>query len=521
MAISIKIGANASDAVRAARQTGDAIEAIGDVLDDLARDSQRSSRQAAEGFDAIPDGVRDAARDVDRQSRALGNGLGDGVDRGVRDAEGSLDRLERSFRDTVRDVERQDGGGGLGSNLARDTEHGTREAGEAVGTFKDEAKANLSEVASSFSGDMTSVVDLIQGTLGGVVADLGPIGLAAGAAAAVGVGLIGAAIQSAGEDEEVFRQRVSDLADDLIETGREGSASLGYIGDALKEMATASDDGTTSLKDLRSAAEQSGTSYKDLAQAAAGHTDAIDKQIKRIEAQKDAWQQTGQAQLEADDVLGSSANNRTKALDQTLGYLRNAKKAAKEAAAEEKNYADAGGAALKANAEAVEAYGDSLASAFQEAGDAQQGFTDDGVFNLDRYITKTSDTVKQLEAYSANMAKATGQLGKSGHDDAIRYLEQLGPDAAPLIDAFVKAPQAKQDELARIWDGLGSTSATNFGSGLQSNLNAQGNATKGVTLVPDLAQFNADMAYATRQRELHIKVYEDNMGGRRQGMGVP
>ncbi|PYY57775.1 hypothetical protein DEJ17_09755 [Curtobacterium sp. MCSS17_011] len=496
MAISIKIGANASDAIRAAKATGDAIESIGDSLDDLARDSQRQSRDA-------------------------GDDLAKGIDQGTEKAERSVQDLEKTFKDSVRDMARTDGKGGLGTNIATDMKRGTAEAGESVGTFKDEAKANLSEVTSSFSGDMTSVVDLVQGTLGGVVADLGPIGLAAGAAAAVGVGLIGAAITGAQEDTEAFKARVGELTTDLIETGRTGSASLSYISDELKEMATVTDGSTTSLKDLRQAADRSGTSYEDLARAAAGHTDEINDQIKSIVKQKDEWQKTGQAQLEADDVFGSSANNRTKALNETLGYLREAKKAAKEAAAEQKNYADAGGIALAANAEAVQSYGDSLASAFQEAGDAQQGFTDDGVFNLDRYISKTAETVKQLQDYSANMAKATGELGKSGHDEAIRYLENLGPDAAPLVDAFIKAPEAKKDELARIWDGLGSTSASNFGSSLQGGLDAQGNATKGVTVVPDLAEFNRQMAEATRQREVHIKAYTDNQGGRRQGMGTP
>ncbi|OII04315.1 hypothetical protein [Curtobacterium sp. MCBA15_008] len=496
MAIRIPIGANASEAIREAKKAGNAIESIGDSLDDLARDSSRQSREA-------------------------GNDLAKGIDQGTDKAEKSVQDLERTFKQSVKDMARADGGGGLGTNISRDMKKGTREAGESVSTFKDEAKANLSEVASSFSGDIQSSVDLVQGTLGGVVADLGPIGLAAGAASAVGVGLIGAAITNAQADAEQFQAQVSDLATDLIETGRVGSASLGYIADELKEMATVTDGSVTSLKDLRNAADRSGTSYKDLATAAAGHTDEIDKQIDAIVKQKNEWQQSGQAILEGDDALGSSANNRTKALDQTLGYLRDAKKAAKEAAAEQKNYADAGGIALQANAEAVESYGESLASAFQEAGDAQQGFTDDGVFNLDRYIQKTSETVAQIENYSQNMAKATGQLGKAGHDEAIRYLEQLGPDAAPLVDAFIKAPAAKQAELARIWDGLGSTSASNFGTGLQANLNAQGNATKGVTIVPDLAAFNRAMAEATRQREVHIKAYTDNMGGRRQGMGTP
>ncbi|WP_148070880.1 hypothetical protein [Curtobacterium sp. PhB130] len=75
--------------------------------------------------------------------------------------------------------------------------------------------------------------------------------------------------------------------------------------------------------------------------------------------------------------------------------------------------------------------------------------------------------------------------------------------------------------LAALWDRLGNTSSDSFGSGLQSGLNRQGPASKTVNVTADLSAFNADMAYATRQREVHIRAYTDNMGGTRQGMGVP
>jgi hypothetical protein len=119
------------------------------------------------------------------------------------------------------------------------------------------------------------------------------------------------------------------------------------------------------------------------------------------------------------------------------------------------------------------------------------------------------------------MATSVGQLGKDGHDKAIQYLESLGSDAAPLVDAFVKAPADKQADLARIWDTLGNASSSSFGSGLQRGLNNQGAAVKNVTVVPDMDQFNAAMREATKQREAHIKVYSDNQGGTRQGMGSP
>lgn len=491
MAIKIPIGANASEAVREAKRAGDAIDGIGDSLDDLARDSQRQARDA-------------------------GNDLAKGIDQGTEKAEKSVQDLERTFKDSVRDMGRTDGKGGLGSNIAKDMKHGTAEAGESIGTFKDEAKANLSEVASSFTGDIQSVTDLVQGTLGGVVADLGPIGLAAGALAAAGVGLIGQAITGAQEDAAAFRERVSDLANEFIETGRVGSASVGYIVDRLKEMATTTEDGATTLQDLRKNADRSGTSYKDLARAAAGHTDEINKQIKAIEKQKNEWSQSGQAILEADDALGSSANNRTKALNETLGYLRDAKKASKEAAAEQKNFAEAGGPALQAAAEATQSYADGVQSAYAEAGSAIDDYVKDGKFNLQAYTDAANEQFQAIADYQQNMVTLSSRLS----DQALQYVKSLGPDAAPAIEAFVNAPLEQQNKTAEVWDKLGSTSGTSYNSSLQSKLDAAP-ATKNVKVVVDLAEFNAAMAEATRQREVHIKAYTDNEGGRRQGMGTP
>lgn len=516
MAIKIPIGANASEAVREAKRAGDAIDSIGDSLDGLTRDSQRSSREASRAFEDIPDGVKDAARDVDRESKKIGDNLSDGIDRGVDESKDHLDRLEKNFKDAVRDIQRTDGKGGLGQSISQDMKHGTKEAGESVATFKDEAKANLSEVSSSFTGDMQSVVDLVQGTLGGVVADLGPIGLAAGAAAAVGVGLIGAAFSSAQEDEEAFRQRVADLATELIETGRTGAAGLSFISDRLKEMATTTDKTETSLKDLRQAADRSGESYKDLAQAAAGHTDQIDKQIKKAVELKNQWQQTGQGQLEADDAIGSSANNRTKALDDYIGYLRDAQKASKDAAQESKNFADAGGPALVAAAEATQAYADGVQSAYAEAGSAIDDYVKDGNFNLQAYTDNAQKQFQAIADYQSNMVTLSQTLS----DQALQYVESLGPDAAPAIAAFVKAPLAQQRATADVWDKLGSTSASSYNTRLQNDLSGHP-ASKTVNVYGDLSTFNAQMAEATRQREVHIKAYTDNMGGTRQGMGVP
>lgn len=481
--IKIPISVDASDSARAIKN---------DLIDPL-EDFEKVAKKVD---DVKVDGLEDSMKDAQRETK---------------DAADELDKL----RDRIQDVDKANRGSRGGADLGDSYRKGSHEASESVSTFKDEAKANLSEVSSSFTGDIQSITDLVQGTLGGVVADLGPIGLVAGAAAAAGVGLIGAAITGAQEDAEAFQQRVSDLTNDLIETGRRGSASLSYISDELQEMASATDDGTTSLKELRQAADRSGNSYKDLAQAAAGHTDEIDKQIKAAVKQKNEWQQTGQGILEADDALGSSANNRSKALDEYISYLRSAKKASKEAADQQKNFADAGGPALIAAAEATQNYADGVQDAYSEAGSAIDDYVKDGNFNLKAYTTNAEKQFQAIADYQSNMVT----LSKTLSDEALQYVQSLGPDAAPAIDAFVKAPLDQQQQTADVWAKLGSTSATNFNSRLQNDLGAKP-ATKNVTVIPDMAQFNSAMAEATRQREVHIKAYTDAPRGV-QPMGAP
>lgn len=520
MAIKIPIGANASEAVREARKAGDAIEGIGDSLDVLARESARSSREAARSFDDIPDGVKDAARDVDRESRKIGDNLSDGVDKGSDEAKDSIQSLEKTFKQSVREMQRTDGKGGIGQGLADDTRRGTHEASESVKTFSDESKANLSEVASSFSGDLTSATDLIQGTLGGVVQDLGPIGLAAGAAGAVGVGLIGAAIGKAQEKQEALKAKTAELAQSMIESGREGAVGYDVVSDKLKELATEQDDLGVDLRSLKQIAKDAHQPFDDLAQAYAGNTDKIDELVQKYRDQQAELIKTNHAEGEAATSYEGANSKRINTLAKYGEKLTEVADTAKAASDEQRLYLESGAADLAANATAQQSYADSVVSAYAEAGDAQQGFTDDGVFNLDRYITKTAEAVKTIEDYSSNMATAVGQLGKSGHDEAIRYLESLGPDAAPLVQAFINAPEDQRGRLASLWDSLGGTASAKFGSGLQAGLNATP-AYKTVTVGADLAQFNRNMAEATRQREVHIKVYEDNQGGRRQGMGVP
>jgi cytochrome c551/c552 len=156
MAVTIELVSDVSDVIKGAGKVAERFADVSDSLVDLARDSQRSG-------DKIETAMKDAGRSAEH------------IDDGLAGAGQAADAFEDKARAAFKAM--SDGASKAGDKAAHETKQGFDKSGEAVETFKDEAKSNLSEVTSSFSGDMDSAVDLIQGTLGGLVADLGPADL--------------------------------------------------------------------------------------------------------------------------------------------------------------------------------------------------------------------------------------------------------------------------------------------------------------------------------------------------------
>ena len=154
-------------------------------------------------------------RGGDNVERALED-VADSLDDVARDGDRSLGRLERSFKDAAdaaKDTER------AAKKVGDGGKEGFGKASDAAGEFKSEALQNLSEVSSSFTGDLQSIGDLAQGTFGGLAASLPGVLGAAGAGAAVGVGLITAAFVAAEERRKQLEQRASDLGQAYIDAG--------------------------------------------------------------------------------------------------------------------------------------------------------------------------------------------------------------------------------------------------------------------------------------------------------------
>ena len=168
------------------------VERLSGSLEDLAKDAQRSGDKAETALEGVGNEAKAAATTT----------------------ETATDKMERSFRDAFDSVKRE--AKAAGDVVDRETRSGTDRGGAAIGDFKQEATSNLSEVASSFSGDMTSAVDLVQGTLGGL-ANIGIPGLGV---AFAGLGIaVGTIFSQMSADAEAMKEKVASYFEDMRQSG--------------------------------------------------------------------------------------------------------------------------------------------------------------------------------------------------------------------------------------------------------------------------------------------------------------
>lgn len=414
MAIKIDFLANTSSIVRGTQDVEQQLEKVGDSLDDVARDGQQST-----------------------------------------------DRLERSFRDLAAASKKVDPGVEIGHSFKR----GTEEADEGVRTLKENTASNLKEVAASFDGSAQGISDGVQGLVAELLEGFGPGGLLAGALLAGGIGLISTQMQGAQQATEEETQAAKDLAAQLIETGRSGR-SLGDISDQLKTIATDGDAVLPSLAEIQREAKQVGVPFKDLVQiyltGGRALDEIIDRTAKAADAQAAYTQELsgGGAFFVQDPVL--------EGLQKQVVNLQKVKQQWKTAQEEQQAYIKAGGPELKAKAEATATYAESVQSALQDAGDSWSDYQKGQKVNLDKYNNHMEDSIKAIEDYQNNVKYISGKISQQ----ALNYILSLGEKAAPLLQAYVDAPNDMQARTAANWDRLGKRASDAYNQSLQDGVPA-------------------------------------------------
>jgi cytochrome c551/c552 len=376
-----------------------------DALDDLGK---------SKGAGALEDDLKDAQKATHK----------------LRDeTKETADAIEKNFRESYKSVK----------NSSTDATDG---AAAGMDDVKSEAASAATETAASFDGSADSIVGMFQEVAANAFAGFGPAGMIAGLAAAAGIGLISAAMQGGGEDADVLKEKVSALTDELIET-KQGGASLEYIVDRLKELATSVEEGDTNLADLADTADKAGSDFKDLAQAYAGNSDNLDKLVKKnkdylkqLEDEAEAIDTTSSA----NDGAYASVIKKIDAQEKYNKYLDEAQTIAKDAAEAEANYAAAGGAAMEARAAAIETLQSGLDDAvagYDEFKDAESGAMDPAA-----YIASIEARRVATEGFSGNVKMISEAYGLSVAES--QAIIDQGVSFAPMLQSIIDSGLAPQ-----------------------------------------------------------------------------
>ena len=277
--INISFVSDVRSFLKGTRDIEGAMDDVADSLDDVARDSQRMERDVSRDLDGI---AREAGQMEQKVTRDLDSVADEGRDAGQ--------KLERSFREAF-DVGKRESRD-AGQDIERNTRRSFDDAGDRVGEFKDEARQNFSEVASSFTGDMDSAVDLVQGTFGGLAGSIaGPVGLALG-----GLGASAGVFYTLWkENAERVERRVQDMYEDMRESGN-AFLSEEFIAQGVADIFGKTEDAVIKWENLQKIVEATGATEALVARAYAGDAQARVQLLETVAAKEE---EVGQRAVDA------------------------------------------------------------------------------------------------------------------------------------------------------------------------------------------------------------------------------
>jgi len=208
-------------------------------------------------------------------------------------------KAEKSFKETFDTVKRESRQ--AGDDIGRNVKRGFDGASDGVKDFKDEAKQNFAETASSFSGDMEGAVEGIQGTLGGLANSAIPgVGIAAGLAAA-GIGTVYGILST---QAATTKQNIEDLTVAMIEANSKVIAES-FIQQNLADIVSGADGAVISMANLREAATETGVPIATLARAYAGDPGSVAEALATVNTK------FGEAQTACENYDTSIAASKT------------------------------------------------------------------------------------------------------------------------------------------------------------------------------------------------------------------
>lgn len=256
------------------------IENVADSLDTAAKKLRELEAEAKDTGNGLEKYFGSAADEVERELRDLqkkGENAFEGIDDSAKDAAKVIDR---DLTDALKDVGKASKK--AGDDIGDDIKRGTREAGEGLGTFKDEARETARESAASFSGTADDIADSFQEVAANALSGFGPIGAAAGIALAAGFGTLYSRIQG---DTEKAKEAVSSMYQDMLESGAD-FLTKEHVAEQIKLIYDGADDAAIKIKELRELATTADIPEPLLARALVGDKAAREEIATAISSQR-------------------------------------------------------------------------------------------------------------------------------------------------------------------------------------------------------------------------------------------
>lgn len=410
-----------------------------------AREFQRGVKDVEGALEDVADALDDVARDAARSGDTIGDEFSDGS----KDAERSVERLERTFKQVADGSKRETRS--IGDAMQKDMKTGSDGAGEAVREFGDEARSNMAETFSSFRGEAEDFVGIVQDTFGGVISNLGPLGMAFGAAGALGIGLFMAEQERAKEEAQEFRAEVGELIATLIEIGDDPVEALAAIADRLKDLATESEEGKVNLAELRDAAETSVTGYRRLADAYAGNVDELEKMVEAERERLDAAERAYNADKRWDSATTERLKKARDGQQLIVEGLEDVLERTEAAEAGEAAWLDSNGPLYEARAEQLEAIQGELNKTIDSWGDYVDAET--GAIDPAAYIAGMAERREAIANFNSNVQTMAEEFSLS-YDETQAILDK-GLDFAPHLQSIIDSGmgEAYVEEIRKSLDG--------------------------------------------------------------------
>lgn len=163
------------------------------------------------------DNMADSLEDVSDALEHLGkNKATDKLEDGLKDAGKEARTFETKVKDAFDGISKE--ARDSGKTIGKSVKDGTEKAGEGLSELKDESKSTAKEAAASFSS-IEDAADALQEVAANAFAGFGPAGVAAGIAAAAGIGVAIAGLQNAADEANAAGERVGTLGQEFKDAG--------------------------------------------------------------------------------------------------------------------------------------------------------------------------------------------------------------------------------------------------------------------------------------------------------------